>query len=365
MMSLSSETAITAPTVFQPDGSGIITWQSPSNIALIKYWGKHGIQLPANPSLSLSLKHSVTIMELTATPVKTGQGKLSAFYFEDQLNTAFAERFGTFLHSLFPALPFLADYDLIISSKNTFPHSAGIASSASGFSALALCLCTLQQSHLPIPLDEEKFRISASRIARLGSGSACRSIYPGYSVWGKTTEYQGTSDEWAIEVNNEIHPGFLDMGDAVLLVNTQAKAVSSSQGHALMQHHPYRDVRVTQAHSNLKSLAESLKSGDWKSFIEITENEALSLHALMMSSSPGFILMNPHTIDIIHRIRDYRKRTSTPVCFTLDAGPNVHMLYRRQDKTEIKHFIETELLSFCEDGRWIDDEAGNGPKRLN
>ena len=364
-MSLSSEIAFTAAPISQPDGSIRVTWQSPSNIALVKYWGKHGIQLPANPSLSLTLKHSATIMELTAIASKPGQGKLSAFYFENQLNAAFAERFGSFIRSLHTIFPFLANLDIIIKSHNTFPHSAGIASSASGFSALALCICSLQQLYLQIPLNEKQFLQTASRIARLGSGSACRSIYPGYGVWGKTQVFTESDDEWAIAINNNIHSGFRDICDAVLLVSTQPKTVSSSQGHNLMQHHPYREARVAQALSNLKLLANSLQRGDWNTFIRITENEALSLQALMMSSSPGFILMNPRTIDIIHQIRDYRQHTSTPICFTLDAGPNVHLLYRNKDKHEVKHFIETELLSFCEDGRWIDDEAGNGPKRLN
>ena len=363
-MSLSSEIAFTAPPVYQHDGSALISWQSPSNIALVKYWGKHGIQLPANPSLSMALKHSVTEMELKATTSKPGQGKLSAFFFENHLNTTFADRFGSFLNSLHPEFPFLENIDITIKSRNTFPHSAGIASSASGFSALALCLCSLQQSYLQISLDEERFRISASRIARLGSGSACRSVFPGYSVWGKNTVFKSAGDDSATDINDDIHSEFQNLEDAVLLVNTKAKAVSSSQGHALMQQHPYRNARVAQAQSNLELLADSLKTGDWDNFINVTENEALSLHALMLSSSPGFILMGPDTINIIQRIRDFRNLTKTPVCFTLDAGPNIHMLYRRQDKTQIKHFIETELLPFCEDGRWIDDEAGNGPKRL-
>jgi diphosphomevalonate decarboxylase len=364
MMNSSFEITLSAPAAIQPDGTMCVTWQSPSNIALVKYWGKYGIQLPANPSLSLSLNHSVTIMEFTALPVQPRHGKLSAFYFENSLNAAFAERFGSFIQSLHPAFPFLADFDLIIRSQNTFPHSAGIASSASGFSALALCICSLQQLFLEIPLDKRQFLLSASRLARLGSGSACRSLYPGYSVWGNTPAFTGSSDEWAIAANNNIDSGFKDLGDAVLLVNTQAKAVSSSQGHALMQNHPYRQARVVQASSNLQLLANSLQKGDWDSFISITENEALSLHALMMSSSPGYMLMKPHTMKIIQRIRDYRQRTSTPICFTLDAGPNVHLLYCKKDKPAIMHFIETELSAFCENGRWIDDEAGNGPKRL-
>lgn len=363
-MSLSSEIAFIAPPASHSDASKSVFWESPSNIALVKYWGKHGIQLPANPSLSLTLKQSVTRMELTAFASEPGQGRLRTFYFDDKLNASFAERFGVFIRSLYPAYPFLADIDIVIKSHNTFPHSAGIASSASGFSALALCICSLQQFYLTVPLDEKQFRKAASHIARLGSGSACRSVYPGFSEWGKTPDFSGSDDAWAIQVNKDIHPEFKDLCDAVLLVDSKAKAVSSSQGHALMTQHPYREARVAQAMGNMRLLKDCLQKGDWKTFISITENEALSLHALMMSSSPGFILMNQNTINIIGLIREYRKRSATPLCFTLDAGPNVHLLYRKQDKPEIKNFIETELLSFCEDGRWIDDEAGNGPKRL-
>ena len=364
-MSSSSDLALTALPEIQHDGTIRVTWQSPSNIALVKYWGKYGTQLPANPSLSLTLKHAVTIMELTAVPVPKGAGNLSAFYFENKINASFAERFGTFIRSLYPAFPFLADLAITLKSHNTFPHSAGIASSASGFSALALCISSLQQMFLPSPMDEGLFLLSASRTARLGSGSACRSVYPGYSVWGETPVFKGSDNEWAITINNKIHSAFENVADAVLLVNTQAKAVSSSQGHALMQDHPYRDARVLQAGHNLQLLADSLKKGDWDNFMMVTENEALSLHALMMSSSPGYMLMNPQTIGIIQRVREYRLRTSTPVCFTLDAGPNVHLLYRPEDKQEVTRFIKNELTALCENGRWIDDEAGNGPIRLN
>jgi diphosphomevalonate decarboxylase len=131
-----------------------------------------------------------------------------------------------------------------------------------------------------------------------------------------------------------------------------------------MNDHPYRQSRINQANSNMYLLAEALRKGDWNSFIEITESEALTLHALMMSSSPGFLLMEPSSIEIMRRIREYRKRSSKPLCFTLDAGPNIHLIYRQQDQDEIRGFIQNELVPLCEDGRWIDDGVGTGPKRL-
>jgi diphosphomevalonate decarboxylase len=364
IMTLSAKVEWDTPVNVEADGSLNVRWLSPSNIAIVKYWGKQGQQLPANPSVSLALRNSLTSMELHASPSETGQGRLKDFHFEDQPNADFARRFETVIQSLHSECPFLANFDLSIKTSNTFPHSAGIASSASGFSALALCICTLERDLLPEKLNEEQFLQRASCLARLGSGSACRSVYPGFSLWGETPEFAGSDDRFAIPVNENIHNEFTGLGDAVLLISTGAKAISSSMGHSLMKDHPYLQSRINQANGNISLLAEAMRKGDWNLFIQVTESEALSLHALMLSSTPGFILMGPNTIEAIRRIREYRKQCTIPLCFTLDAGPNVHLIYRHQDQNEIKDFIRTGLLPLCEDGRWIDDKAGTGPKRI-
>jgi diphosphomevalonate decarboxylase len=363
-MTLFTEVPWYTPIKLNPGGAMHVSWQSPSNIALVKYWGKYGQQLPANPSVSITLRQSVTKMELLAVPAKSGKGQLKNFYFDGQLNPGFAERFGKIIHSLHLEFSFLADFDLTIRSSNTFPHSAGIASSASGFSALALCICSLEKNLLQDEINEQQFMQRASYVSRLGSGSACRSIYGGFSAWGKTSEYPGSDDHYAIPLDKNIHPAFSDINDAILLISTSPKALSSSQGHNLMKDHPYRQARINQANTNILLLSDALRKGDWDSFIQVTESEALSLHALMMSSSPGFILMEPSTVEAIRRIQEYRKRSSIPLSFTMDAGPNVHLIYRRNDKHEISNFIRSELSTLCEDGQWIDDEAGTGPKRL-
>jgi diphosphomevalonate decarboxylase len=363
-MTLSTKVLWNEPVIAESDGTLRIKWQSPSNIALVKYWGKYGIQLPANPSISMTLRQSVTTMELTARPAEPGQGQLKNFYFEGQSRPDFAKRFGTVISSLHSEFPFLTDFDLDIQSSNSFPHSAGIASSASGFSALALCLCSLESYKLQDLKDENNFLQKASLVSRLGSGSACRSIYGGFSVWGKTKNYPGSSNEFAIQVNENIHSEFTDLQDAVLLISTSPKAISSSKGHSLMKDHPYRQARINQANSNIQLLADALIQGDWESFIQVTESEALSLHALMMSSTPGFMLMEPNTIEVIQRINEFRKHRLLPVCFTLDAGPNIHLIYRSTDKEDIRNFIQNELAPFCQDGKWLDDAAGTGPKRL-
>jgi diphosphomevalonate decarboxylase len=109
---------------------------------------------------------------------------------------------------------------------------------------------------------------------------------------------------------------------------------------------------------------KAIASGDLDAFIEITENEALTLHGMMMASKPGYTLMEPNTLEILQRIKLFREQTDAKVCFTLDAGPNVHLLYPASDEIIVKDFIEKELKKFCAKNQVIDDKMGKGPKRI-
>ncbi|MCU0450777.1 MAG: diphosphomevalonate decarboxylase [Bernardetiaceae bacterium] len=341
-----------------------IVWQCPSNIALVKYWGKHGVQLPQNPSVSFTLQQACTQMELRYTP-NGGPAWTLNFWFEDQPNEKFREKIAQFLRSQAPEMPFLAGLDLQIRSRNTFPHSAGIASSASSMGALALCLSTLASQvagHAPAPAE---FYRQASRWARLASGSACRSVYGGATVWGSTPAVPGSSDEFAVPLPTALHPEFADYHDTILIVSGAEKSVSSRAGHALMQGHPYAQVRYQQARTHTTTLVEVLANGDLATFIEIVENEALTLHGLMMNSSPSFTLMQPNTLAIIARLRAYRQATGIPVCFTLDAGPNVHLLYPAAHEAPVMAWVRDQLAPLCENGRYLPDQLGAGPILTN
>lgn len=208
----------------------------------------------------------------------------------------------------------------------------------------------------------------ASFLARVGSGSACRSIYNGLIVWGKTEVVKGSSDEYAVPYPyGEIHPIFKKFNDWVLLIHEGQKSVSSTVGHSLMNTNPYAERRFQEARENFHILKNILKNGDMEEFIKLVEHEALTLHAMMMMSEPAFILMKTGTLEVINKIWSFRKETKLPLFFTLDAGANVHLLFPENQKVndkdlmdeynsqQIKTFIENELLQYTQNGGIVKD----------
>ena len=340
---------------------GRFTWHAPSNIALIKYWGKKEGQIPANPSISFTLDFCRTTTNLSFKRKEKASTEFDfELFFEKNRKESFRPKIEQFLSRIVEYLPFLRDYSLSIDTTNSFPHSSGIASSASGMSALALCLMSIEKQLNP-DMTKEYFNRKASFLARLGSGSACRSIEGGLVIWGEH-EIKGSTDLYGVQYPYEVHAVFQDFQDVILLVDKGEKQVSSTVGHGLMKGHPFAEERFDQAHQNLSRLREIFKSGDLLAFVQVVESEALSLHAMMMSSQPYFLLMKPNTLSIINRIHEFRKETGLHPCFTLDAGANVHLLFPRKEKEAIGEFIETDLKQFCQDGQYIKDEVGAGAR---
>jgi diphosphomevalonate decarboxylase len=340
------------------------TWKSPSNIALVKYWGKHDRQLPNNPSISFTLDKAHTLTTIEASE-KEANGEISLdFFFEGKEEPQFGDRIKKFLKSIVGELPVLKKYHLNIDSSNSFPHSTGIASSASAMSALALGLVEMESELGKKDMNDASFRQRASYFARLASGSACRSIYPSLAIWGNTKAVSESSEMYAVPASLEVHPMFESYHDDILIVSSAKKSVSSTAGHQLMDNNRFAEQRYRQAEQNLEALYLAMKLGDVERFNEIVEEEALTLHALMMTSSPSFILMRPNTLEIIERIRAFRNEHNIPVCFTLDAGPNIHLLYPAEFKQEVKPWIQSELKAFCEEGNILEDQVGSGPQKV-
>lgn len=335
------------------------TWQAPSNIAIIKYWGKMGFQQPINPSISFLLSNSYTQTKVTAIKKETGNNDIELeFYFEGEQNNTFATRVAKYLKTITADIPYIQDFKLKIESLNSFPHSSGIASSASSMAALALALLDIQNQINPLLKLDYKM---ASHLARLGSGSGCRSIKGRWNLWGKNDNVVSSSNLYAIEIE-DIHPIFNTLNDTILIIDPNKKSTSSTQGHALMKNHPFKEARIQQANKHTLELLECLKSGDFDTFIQITENEALTLHGLMMNSNPSYTLMRPNTLEAIIKIREFRALTQLPICFTLDAGPNIHLIYPNHISTQILPFIEKELTPLCSNRKIIFDQIGIGAK---
>lgn len=336
-------------------------WQAPSNIALIKYWGKIAPQLPKNASLSFTLSNAVTQTRVVFKPREKPAKKVSfSILFEGKEKPSFRPKLETFLTNVLPYQSFLTQYNLEITSQNTFPHSSGIASSASSMAALAACLVDLESRLRPLSEDKKMEKISF--LARLGSGSACRSTQGPVMAWGSHAAFANTSNLIAIPIHN-IHHVFSNFCDTILLIDKGQKQVSSTLGHRLMHDHPYAEQRFIQANMNFASLLPVLQEGDLDTFITIVEKEALHLHAMMMTSDPYFILMQPNTLQAINKIWAFRKETNIPVCFTLDAGANVHVLYPEKEAIEVREFIESELLQLCQNRQCVHDRVGVGIKK--
>ncbi len=337
-----------------------VTYRCPSNIALVKYWGKKedGVQIPANASISWSL--SDLFAETSVEANESREPELT-FLYDNSPKTSFEPKIKDFLSRIAPYSDFVATHSIKVNTVNNFPHGTGIASSAAGFGALALCIADLEGLFQYNTLE---FYQRASFFARLGSGSACRSVYAEPAIWGHHDAVGNSSDLYAVPYTGLIHSNLQDWKDCVLIVDDGEKKVSSTAGHALLKNHPYAASRFQQAQKNIENVLQFMQRGDVMSFIELVESEALQLHAMMMSSIPYFTLIRPGTLAIIEEIWTFRNDTGLPLGFTLDAGANVHILFPESIETEAMNFINTKLLVYCKNGLYLCSSTGGQPTKI-
>jgi diphosphomevalonate decarboxylase len=349
---------------FETPLGGSSHWESPSNIALVKYWGKSDIQIPKNTSISFTLNKCLTNTKLDFSKKKNNSQFVDFdIYFNEQLKLDFKPKIQSFFERILKYCPYILNYKFKINTSNTFPHSSGIASSASGISALALCIMSLEKLINP-KISDDYFYMKASFLSRLGSGSACRSLKGSVNLWGTHSSFNTSSNLYSIEFPYKVHDIFNTYHDAVLLVDKGVKTVSSTAGHNLMNNHPFADKRFQIAQDNIDKLSAILKNGDTSEFVKLVEDEALMLHGLMMTSDPSYILIKSKTLQIIESIREFRSKNNIPVCFTLDAGANVHVLFPDKYSDRVYDFIERDLKIYCENNSYIRDCVGFGAKQL-
>lgn len=315
-----------------------ITARAHTNIALIKYWGKKNTELiiPQNSSLSLTLDHFYT--DTTVQFDKSLDHDL--FTLNDQLvDNPKVYKFMDLVRERAGIKTFAR-----IDSINHVPSAAGLASSASAYAALAAA------ASKAAGLDLSKKDLS--RLARRGSGSASRSIYGGFVEW-----QQGTNDldSYAIPVEENLD---WEIGMLVGIVNSNQKKISSRAGmQSVVETSPYYDGWVKSTNQDLKDIKKAIKNRDFQTVGEITESNALRMHALNLSARPPFNYFEPLSLAIMKEIERIRTEEKIQCYYTLDAGPNVKILCMQQDAAAIKKILSEKFkqvsFEFAKPGKGV------------
>ena len=288
------------------------TAQANPNIAFIKYWGNrdNALRLPSNGSISMNLDGLFARTKVTfSTSLETDSLRIG----NRPVTGPGLERVSLFL-DLVRQLASMNQRAEVV-SENNFPSGAGIASSAAAFAALALAA----SQAAGITLTQQEL----SRLARRGSGSACRSTPGGFVEWqaGETDE-----DSYAFSIAPSEH---WDLVDCVAIVSAGHKKTGSTEGHALAGTSPLQAARVADAPRRLDLCRRAILDRDFDAFASIVELDSDMMHAVMMTSTPGLFYWQPASITVMQAVREWRG-SGVPVFYTVDAGPNIHVICPRE-----------------------------------
>ncbi len=279
-----------------------------ANIAFIKYWGNRddSLRLPQNGSISMNLDGLYA-----RTKVSFEEGLLA-----DALTLNEHRVTGPGLERVADILDLVREMAgvsafAVVESRNNFPTGAGIASSAAAFSALALAASAAAGLDLP--------ERELSRLARRGSGSACRSIPGGFVEWQAG---QGDDDSYAVSI---APPEHWDLVDCIAILKEGHKPVGSTRGHALAGSSPLQAARLAGAPARLDVCRRAILQRDFAALAQVVERDSNLMHAVMMTSDPPLFYWEPESLALMKAVPEWRKQ-GWPVCYTLDAGPNVHVI---------------------------------------
>ncbi len=297
------------------------TVRAGSNIAFIKYWGV------ADPEINLPLNSSISMTLADAHTTTTVEWDETATLHEDMITLDQRPVTGPAAARIVRHLDRIRalagiDARARVVSENNFPTAAGIASSASGFAALTVAGCMAAGVML------EPAALSA--LARLGSGSACRSVFGGFVLWDR-------GDDAITSIARQLFPSdHWDLYDVVAVVSRASKAVSSAGGHLLAQSSALNTCRVAQAEQALPAVRQAILDRDLAALGPILEQDALAMHAVMMTSTPALFYWQPGTLEVIHAVRTWRDQEGLQAYFTIDAGPNVHVLCAAENASDVQ-----------------------------
>ncbi len=298
------------------------TAQAHPNIAFIKYWGNRDdqLRLPANPSLSMNLDALRTI---TTVAFLEEEGPDTLILNGIRVEGPARDRVEAFLHHVRRMARFRGR--AVVESNTDIPAGVGLASSAAAFAALAVAAAAA----LGMDLSERELSI----LARLGSGSACRSVPPGFVEWVAGDRHE---DSYAYSI---APPEHWALWDVIAILSEQHKAVGSSEGHRRAATSPLHALRVATAPERVARCREAIWRRDFEALAEIVEVDAIWMHAVMMTSRPPLFYWEPATISVLQAVRRWRDE-GLPVAFTLDAGPNVHVLCPMEVADEVARRLQ-------------------------
>jgi len=308
------------------------TAKAPANIAFIKYWGKADLprrqagdelRLPLNDSISMNLSGAYTITTV----------EFSKEFEKDEVileNGDFSDQeIARVIRGLDRIRTKAGRSECAkVVTKNTFPKGAGSAASASGFAALTLA----GFAAFDILLTEKELTM----FARLGSGSACRSIPDGFVVWQK-----GVDNESSFAYS--LYPAdYWDIRDVLVIVDRSMKKVSTTEGMETVTTSPHLTARLSAVPKRMRDIQETMKSKDFVRFGEITEEDCLDMHNVMQTQTPPLLYWNDTTRRIMDAVRDWRTR-GLSVYFTIDAGPNVHLICEGKDEDRVLEKVKEQV----------------------
>jgi diphosphomevalonate decarboxylase len=300
------------------------TARAHANIAFIKYWGNqnHELRLPENSSLSMNLDGLYT----ETTVIWGNSRRESQLILNNETQTGQAlVRVETHLGRLRQYISNLPEHATVI-SHNNFPMGAGIASSASSFAALTLAAISAAGINLP-----EK---TVSALARLGSGSASRSVPTGFVEW-----YKGENHETSY-AESIADPDYWDLVDVIVVVSDSHKKTGSTEGHQSAHTSDLQAGRLLHVDDRLRRCKEALLDRNFYAFAEVVEEDSNLMHSVMMTSRPPLFYWQPASLAIMHSVKQWRE-DGLQVCYTLDAGPNIHCICVRKDAQQVISQLKT------------------------
>jgi diphosphomevalonate decarboxylase len=328
---------------------------APSNIAFLKYWGKSdpAAQWPAGNSLSMTLKNAKTVTKAWRT-AKDSSDDLTAL--EDKI---FFHGQASQDQKILKAIQLIRELTglkgaVTIDTFNTFPKSCGIASSASGMAALTIAVVAcLTDSTSFWELEKNGFsKIRLSHLARRCSGSAGRSLFGGFVEWqkGETAELQVISQKYT-----ESH---WPLANLILIVDDKTKAISSTEAHEAAWSSPFFKPRLAGLWERELAMLEAIKEKDLEKLGPLLEAEALEMHGVIMTATPPASYLTEETLKLISWIRLQRQKGNFRAWFTIDAGPNLHLICEASDQQKIEDSLKKAFPSL----NIMRDEVGSGPE---